>query len=55
MVVHCTVCHHETAELKNNKPCAWCNAPMKAIGGCYMSESDDSLSTDEVKDVQDTK
>ena len=50
MIVHCTVCHHETAVLKNNKPCAWCNAPMKAIGGCYMSESDGSLSTDEVKD-----
>ena len=50
MVVHCTVCHHETAVLKNNKPCAWCSAPMKAIGDCYMSVSDGSLSTDEVKD-----
>ena len=50
MVGHCTICHHETARLKNDKPCAWCNAPMKAIGGCYMSESDGSLSTDEVKD-----
>ena len=50
MVVHCTECHHETAVLKNDQPCAWCEAPMKAIGDCYMSESDGSLSTDEVKD-----
>ena len=50
MVVHCTECHHETAVLKNDRPCAWCEAPMKAIGDCYMSESDGSLSTDEVKD-----
>ena len=51
MIVHCTACHHETAALKNNEPCAWCNAPMKAIGDCYMSDNDGSLSTDEVKDV----
>ena len=49
MVVHCTECHHETCELKNNKPCAWCSSPMRAIGDCYMSVSDGSLSTDEVE------
>ncbi len=47
MVVHCTECHHETAVLKNDEACAWCLAPMKAIGDCYMSKGDGSLSTDE--------
>ena len=50
MVVHCTGCHYETATVKNNEPCAWCKAPMRAIGDCYMSIGDGSLSTDEVKD-----
>ena len=49
MIVHCTACHYETAVLHNNKPCAWCEAPMKGIGDCYMSKNDRSLSTDEVK------
>jgi hypothetical protein len=47
MTVHCTECHREAQTVKNNKPCAWCNAPMKAIGDCWMSKSDGSLSNEE--------
>jgi hypothetical protein len=50
MVVHCTKCHHETQCVTNNKPCAWCGAPMRAIGGDYMSKSDGSLSNKEKQD-----
>jgi hypothetical protein len=49
VTVHCTNthCDHETQCMKNNEPCAWCNAPMRAIGDCWMSDSDGSLSTEE--------
>ncbi len=47
MITHCTECQHEAQCVKNNEPCSWCNAPMKAIGDDYMSNSDGSLSTDE--------
>jgi hypothetical protein len=54
MTVHCTNthCDHETQCMKNDEPCAWCNAPMKAIGDCWMSDSDGSLSTEEIQDGQ---
>ena len=47
MRVACTACHHETQTVKNNKPCDWCDAPMEALIGDYMSETDGSRSTDE--------
>lgn len=51
MTVLCTGngCSHEAQVVKNNTPCAWCLSPMLAIGDCYMSKNDGSLSTDEVK------
>lgn len=47
MIVKCTRCTHEVQTLKNNMACSWCLGPMKAIGDCWMSTSDGSLSTDE--------
>lgn len=49
MIVHCVECHHEAQCVTNDEPCAWCYAPMRAIGDDYMSASDGSLSTDENK------
>lgn len=50
MIALCTGrgCEHEAQVRVNDKPCAWCLSPMRAIGDCYMSKSDGSLSTDEV-------
>lgn len=52
MITHCEGCHHEGQAVKNNEPCPWCNAPMRAIGDCWMSKSDGSLSTEEKDDGQ---
>lgn len=51
MVVQCTnpPCSHERQTVKNNEPCAWCLSPMKAIGDDYMSNNDESLSTEELQ------
>lgn len=47
VIVKCTECQHEAQTIKNDMECGWCLAPMKAIGDCWMSVSDGSLSTDE--------
>lgn len=47
MIIKCTECQHEAQTIKNDMACGWCLAPMKAIGDCWMSTNDSSLSTDE--------
>lgn len=57
MIVACTngKCNHETQSLKNNQACDWCLAPMQAIGDCWMSKNDGSLSTDERVKYEDLR
>jgi Zn finger protein HypA/HybF involved in hydrogenase expression len=55
MIVKCTKCDHETQLVKNNTGCDWCYAPMIAIGDCWMSKSDGSLSTDEVEKYEELR